>query len=211
MLGLRGPDTVQYLLHGIRRLCSCHKIKLASQRLCPSLILTHPSRRCLQQLVRVGKLDVGRTDGHHEVTEVKVSRNRQEGGTAFSLACELALPERHVRGSLHFWTYLITDIFSYRYTGYSDTLLTVTDLINRMLPKNVTVSKYLLTVTLFTCPKGVIVTEDVCSLKFKREFMKALTPSIGHQGLFPVDAGSRLICCNATHLPLRPKLSSRIS
>ena len=31
-----------------------------------------------------------------------------------------------------------------------------------MLPKSVTVSKYLLTVTLFPCPEGVTVTEDVC-------------------------------------------------
>ena len=40
-----------------------------------------------------------------------------------------------------------TDIF-----GYSDTPLTVTVLVNPMLPKCVTVSKYLLTVTLFHCP-----------------------------------------------------------
>ena len=34
-----------------------------------------------------------------------------------------------------------------------------------MLPKSVTVSKYLLTVTLFACPKSVNVTEDVCTAK----------------------------------------------
>ena len=31
-----------------------------------------------------------------------------------------------------------------------------------MLPKSVAVSKYLLTVTPFSCPEGVTVTEDVC-------------------------------------------------
>ena len=41
-------------------------------------------------------------------------------------------------------------------------LLTVTVLINPMLAKSVTVSKCLLTVTLFPCPEGVTVTEDVC-------------------------------------------------
>ena len=43
--------------------------------------------------------------------------------------------------------------------------LTVTFLVNPMLPKSVTVSKYLLTVTLFPCPEGVTVTEDVCITK----------------------------------------------
>ena len=41
-------------------------------------------------------------------------------------------------------------------------LLTVTLLIIPMLAKSVTVSKCLLTVTLFPCPEGVTVTEDVC-------------------------------------------------
>ena len=53
-----------------------------------------------------------------------------------------------------------TDIFGYTETGYSDTLLTVTDLVNPMFPKSVAVSKYLLTVTLYPCPEGVTITED---------------------------------------------------
>ena len=43
------------------------------------------------------------------------------------------------------------------------TSVTVTVLINSMLPKSVTVSKYLLTLTLIPCPEGVTVTEDVCT------------------------------------------------
>ena len=56
-----------------------------------------------------------------------------------------------------------TDVFSYSDTGYSDTPLTVTVWVKTMLPKSITVSKYLLTVTLFPCPKGVTATEDVCN------------------------------------------------
>ena len=51
---------------------------------------------------------------------------------------------------------------AYLHTGYSDTLLTVTVLASPMLPKSVTVSKYLLTVTPIPCPEGVNVTENVC-------------------------------------------------
>ena len=46
--------------------------------------------------------------------------------------------------------------------GYNDTPLTVTVVVSPLLPKSVTVSKYLLTVTLFPPPDGVTVTEDVC-------------------------------------------------
>ena len=49
-----------------------------------------------------------------------------------------------------------TDIF-----GYSENPLTVTVLVNPMLSKSVTVSKYLLTFTRFPCP------EDVCSYRVK--------------------------------------------
>ena len=49
----------------------------------------------------------------------------------------------------------------YSDTGYSDTPLTVKVLVNPMLPKSVNVGKYMLTVTLFSGPKGV--TEDICS------------------------------------------------
>ena len=49
--------------------------------------------------------------------------------------------------------YSNTDIFGYSNPGYSDTPLTLTVLVNPMLPKSVTVSKYLLTVTLFLCPR----------------------------------------------------------
>ena len=52
----------------------------------------------------------------------------------------------------------ITDIF-----GYSDTPFTVTASVHPMLTKSVNVSKCLLTVTLFLCPEGVTVTEDVCN------------------------------------------------
>ena len=45
-----------------------------------------------------------------------------------------------------------TDIFGYSDTGYSDTPIRMTVLVNPMSPKRVTVSKYLLTVTLFPCP-----------------------------------------------------------
>ena len=56
-----------------------------------------------------------------------------------------------------------TDIFGYNDTSYSDTPLTVTVLFNNtLLQKSVTVSKYLLTATLFPSPEGVTVTEDVC-------------------------------------------------
>ena len=55
-----------------------------------------------------------------------------------------------------------TDIFGYSDTDNSKTPPTVTVLVNRMLPKSVTVSKYRLTVTPFSCRKGVTVTEDVC-------------------------------------------------
>ena len=51
----------------------------------------------------------------------------------------------------------------YRYTGHSDTPLTVTVLVNPMLPNSVVVSKCLLTVTLFLCPEDVTVTENVCT------------------------------------------------
>ena len=47
-----------------------------------------------------------------------------------------------------------TDIFDYSDTGYSDYLLTVTVVKNPSLSKSVTVSKYLLTVTLFRVPRG---------------------------------------------------------
>ena len=57
----------------------------------------------------------------------------------------------------------ITDIFGYSDTAYSDTPLTVTVSVHPMLPKSVNVSKCLLTVTLFLCPEGVTVTEDVCN------------------------------------------------
>ena len=56
-----------------------------------------------------------------------------------------------------------TNIFGYSYTDYSDTPLTVTVLVSPMLPKSVTVSNCLHTVTLFPCPEGgVIVTKDGC-------------------------------------------------
>ena len=57
-----------------------------------------------------------------------------------------------------------TDFPAYSDTGYSDTPLTVTGLVlvNPMLPKSVTASKYLLTMTLSPCPESVTVTEDVC-------------------------------------------------
>ena len=61
--------------------------------------------------------------------------------------------------------FFYTDIFCYSDNAYRDTPLTVTVLVNPMLPKSVTVSKYLLTVTLFLCPVGVTVTEDICSQK----------------------------------------------
>ena len=54
-------------------------------------------------------------------------------------------------------------MFGYSDTSYSDTLLTVTVLVNPMCLKSVTLSKYLLAVTLFPCPEGVTVTEDVCT------------------------------------------------
>ena len=57
-----------------------------------------------------------------------------------------------------------TDIFGYRDTGYIDTPLTVTVLVNSvnsMLPKSVNVSKYLVTVTLFSYTEGVTVTENL--------------------------------------------------
>ena len=54
------------------------------------------------------------------------------------------------------------ETFSNLCTDYSNTPLTVTVLVNRMLPNSVTVSKYLLTVTPFSSRKGVTVTEDVC-------------------------------------------------
>ena len=57
--------------------------------------------------------------------------------------------------------FVVTEMFGYSDTGYSDTPLTVTVLVNPMLTNGVTVSKYLLTVTLFHGPEGVIVTEDV--------------------------------------------------
>ena len=55
------------------------------------------------------------------------------------------------------------DIFGYSDTAYWNTRLIVTVLVNPILPKSVTVSKYLLTFTLFNCPEGVTVTEDVCN------------------------------------------------
>ena len=57
-----------------------------------------------------------------------------------------------------------TDISGYSDTGYNDTLLTVTVLVNPMLPKSVTVSKYLPTVILLPCPEGATVTEEVCNI-----------------------------------------------
>ena len=55
-----------------------------------------------------------------------------------------------------------TDIFGYSDTIYSDTPLTVTVLVNPMLPKSVSVFNYLLTVTLFPFREGVTETGDVC-------------------------------------------------
>ena len=55
-----------------------------------------------------------------------------------------------------------TDIVAYNDTGYSNTRLTVKVLVNPKLPKSFTISRYLLTVTLFPCPESVNVTEDVC-------------------------------------------------
>ena len=46
-----------------------------------------------------------------------------------------------------------TDILNYNDNGCSDTPLRVTVMVNPMLPKSVTVSKYLFTVTLFPCPE----------------------------------------------------------
>ena len=54
-----------------------------------------------------------------------------------------------------------TDISGYSDTGYNDTLLTVTVLVNPMLPKSVPVSKHILRVILFPCPQGVTVTKDI--------------------------------------------------
>ena len=51
----------------------------------------------------------------------------------------------------------VTDI-----CGYSDPL-TVTVLVNPMLPKIITESKYLLSVTLLPCPEDVTLSEDVCT------------------------------------------------
>ena len=54
-------------------------------------------------------------------------------------------------------------MFGYSDTCYSDTPLTVTVLVNPMLAKSVTVSKYLLTETLFPRSEGVTVTKDICN------------------------------------------------
>ena len=69
--------------------------------------------------------------------------------------------------------FVVTEIIGYSDTGYSDTQLTVTFLVNPMLKKGVTVRKYLPTVTLFPCPEDVILTEGVCT-----ESCKSLPPSL---------------------------------
>ena len=58
---------------------------------------------------------------------------------------------------------IITDFPAYSDTVYSDTLLTVTLLANPTFLWSVTVSRYLLTVTLCPCPEGVTVSGDLCS------------------------------------------------
>ena len=55
-----------------------------------------------------------------------------------------------------------TDIPGYSDTGYSDTPLIVTLLKVPLLHKSVTISRYLLTVTLLASPEGVTVSGDIC-------------------------------------------------
>ena len=57
-----------------------------------------------------------------------------------------------------------TGILALSDTGYSDTLLTVTLFDNSTFPKSVTVSTYLLTVTLCPGPNGVTVSKHLCML-----------------------------------------------
>ena len=61
----------------------------------------------------------------------------------------------------------VADIFGNSDTGYSDTPLTATVLVNPISPKSVTVSKNLLSVTLYPCPEGVTVTEDICTTEMR--------------------------------------------
>ena len=58
-----------------------------------------------------------------------------------------------------------TDLPGYSDTGYSDILLTVTLLAVPLFQKCVTVSRYLLTVTLFAGPKSVTESGEICSVK----------------------------------------------
>ena len=78
--------------------------------------------------------------------------------------------------SIQYWAFDFgyTDIFC-----YSDSPLTVIVLVNPMLPKSVTVSKYLLTVTLFPCPEGVTVTKEVC---FPKTFYQIMLHRDGQNG-----------------------------
>ena len=62
---------------------------------------------------------------------------------------------------MHVNSTIQTYVFGFIGISHNDTPLIVTVLVNSMLPKTVTVSKYLLTVTLFPCPGGGTVTEDV--------------------------------------------------
>ena len=57
----------------------------------------------------------------------------------------------------------ITGIFAYNDTGFSDSLLTTTLLVNPTFQKSVTVSTYLLTVTLCPGPDGVTVSKYLFS------------------------------------------------
>ena len=62
-----------------------------------------------------------------------------------------------------------------------------------MLPKSVTVSTHLLTVTLFPCYEGVIVTKDICSAHFPLKVCVKLMPTAGSmhttfwRGIFTAD------------------------
>ena len=60
----------------------------------------------------------------------------------------------------------------------------MTVLVNPVLPKSVTVSTDLLTVTLFPCPEGLTVTEDVCILGKSDSIVKSLVPNSNIRSAF---------------------------
>ena len=88
---------------------------------------------------------------------------------------------------------------------------TVTVLVNLVLPKSVTVSKYLPTApSLFLCPKGVTSTEDVCTsvscpLSFRlREFeVNRVLRGQGQTTAAHSDLGGLLIFRQPVTVPLR--------